>query len=127
MLDKWQAQDTFWNSFGLSAWNELNVPEDEARAILLSGGMYITYQATTGSLNGQMQVAGSIWHRSNSWAKIMQKADEMGLTVDRQIPIKGGHVKFRKPVVNFAQPMSDPMDSQVRRILLTVEIEFLAE
>lgn len=125
-MDKWQAQDIYWNSFGLSGFNELTVPE-EAKAILDAGEMYIAYQAVIGSLNGQSTVSASLYHKSNSWTKIMQKSSEMERFIDREIPIDGGAVKFRKPVSNYAQPMSDPNDPQMRRIVLSVEVEFLSE
>lgn len=125
-MDKWKAQDTYWNSFGMQAYNELTVPES-AKQIIDQGGYLLTYQAVSGSLNGPMTVSASLYHRSNSWASIMQRTTEMERIIDRQIPIDGGAVKFRKPVTNFAQPMSDATDPQVRRILLTVEVEFLAE
>lgn len=118
-MDKWQAQDTYWNSFGLPAYNELTVREDAVMP-------YITYQAVTGSLTGVMTVSGNLYYRGNSWAPIMQKATAMEPLIDREIKIDGGYVKFRKPVANFAQPMSDANDKQVRRILLTVEVEFLS-
>ena len=87
----------------------------------------MTYQAVVGSLDGPMTVSGNLYKKSNSWAPIMQKVSEMEKIIDRVIPVDGGAVKFRKPLANFAQPMSEPNDPQVRRILLTVEIEFLTE
>lgn len=118
-MDKWKAQDVYWNSFGLLAYNELTVPED-------ANMPFITYQAVNGSLDGQMTVSASLYYKSNSWTAIMQKSSEMERFIDREIPIDGGAVKFRKPIANYAQPMSDANDLQVRRILLTVEIEFLS-
>lgn len=124
-MDKWKVQDVYWNSFGLSGFNELTVPDEEAKAILSAGGMFITYQAVSGSINGPTTASASLYHRSNSWTKIMQKSSEMERFIDREFAIDGGAVKFRKPVSNYAQPMSDPNDPQVRRIVLTVEVEFL--
>lgn len=119
-MNKWEVQQAYWSSFGLVAYNEETVPEN---AVL----PYITYQPASGSLNGQVTVSGSLWYRGTSWAPIMQKTTEMEPMIDRQLKVDGGYVKFRKPVSNFAQPMSDPNDDRIRRMVLSVEVEFLTE
>lgn len=118
-MNKWNSQYAYWSSFGIPAYNEQTVPEDAVMP-------YLTYQSVIGSLNGRMTVSGSLYYRGTSWAPIMQKVMEMEPFIDRQIPIDGGAVLIRKPVANFAQPMDVPGDSRVRRILLTVEVEFLS-
>lgn len=125
-MNKWNVQQTYWSGFGMMAYNEQTVPK-EATDILNSGGMYLTYQPVNGSLNGPMLASASIYHRSTSWTPIMQKTMEIEPLIDRQIKIDGGAIKIRKPESNFAQPLSDPSDNQIRRMVLTVEIEFLAE
>lgn len=117
-MDKFSAQQLYWESFGLDAYNELTVP-DEAPI------RKITYQNVTGSLDGLLTASASIWDKSPSWSWIFQKVSQMEKLIDREIPIDGGVMKVRKPIVNFAQPMTDPVDAMIRRVVLTVEIEFL--
>lgn len=121
-MDKWQAQDTFWNGFGIDFYDENTVPDDAVMP-------YGTYQAIDGSLDGTTIVSASIWYRGNNWNDISQKASEISehiYTMPPAIKIDTGYMKIRLPDgTPFAQRMSDPEDSQVRRILLNVEIEFL--
>lgn len=118
-MDKWQAQQSYWESFGLDAYDVNTVPDDAQMP-------YITYEAAGGSLNGVISVTASLWYRSNSWVAISQKQTEMSKTMDRQIKIDGGYMKVRKSEIE-AQRMDEPGDRLVRRIVLNVEIEFLSE
>lgn len=122
-MDKWQAQQQFWEGFGLTAYDERTVPD---------GAMmpYITYEAIGGDLDAQTTISASLWYRSNSWAGISQKADQIArqiaLAEKPAIKIDNGFMKVRLPDgMPFAQRMDEPNDKQVRRIVLTVEIEFL--
>ena len=129
-MDKWQAQQAFWESFGLRAYDENTVPDtyiDEHGNEQKNEMPYITYQAVIGSLDGVMVVSASLWYRGNSWAAISQKATEMETSVNQQIKIDGGYLKIRKPISNFAQRMDEPNDRLVRRMRLQVEMEFLTE
>lgn len=119
ILDKFTAQKVYWQSFGLPAYQELTVPEDAKFP-------YITYQTASGSLGGVVNVSASIYYKGTSWKSIMQEVLQMEKVVDRQVVIEGGMMKVRKPVSNFAQPMSEAADTKVRRMLLTVEVEFLS-
>lgn len=118
-MNKFQAVQQYWSSFGLMAYNELTVPSNAQMP-------YFTYQNAIGSLNGQMTLSGSLWYRGTSWAPIMQKVIEIEPYADNEIPFEGGYLKIRKPVSNWAQPMSEPSDDKVRRIVFTVEAEFLS-
>lgn len=119
-MDKWQAQQEYWSGFGLDAYNELTVPSDAVMP-------YITYSPVNGSLNGTTISVANLWYKGRSWAYICQKTAEIEAMADRQIRIDGGAVKFRKPTSNYAQPMSEPTDENVRRMRLQVEVEFLSE
>lgn len=119
-MDKWQAQQSYWSSFDLDAYDENTVPDDAVMP-------YITYEAVSGSLDGVIPVSASLWYRSNSWSAISQKQTEMSKTINRQVKIDGGYMKVRKSDTNEAQRMDEPSDKQVRRILLNVEIEFISE
>lgn len=119
-MDKWQAQQFYWESFGLPAYDANTVPDDAVMP-------YITYEAASGSLDGIIPITASLWYRSNRWDQISKKQSEMSKTMNRQIKIDGGYMKVRKPETNEAQRMDEPNDRLVRRMLLNVEIEFLSE
>ena len=117
-MNKWDAQQAYWSSFGLPAFNELTVRDDAQMP-------YITYQFVNGEIDGVVNASASLYYRGTSWGPICSKVMEMEPIVDRQVPIDGGVMKVRKPERNFAQPMNEPSDNKVRRMVLTVEIEFL--
>lgn len=119
ILNKWTAQKVYWSSFGMPAYQELTVPDDAKMP-------YITYQTANGQLGGVVNVSASVYYKGTSWAAIMQEVSQMEKFIDRQVLIEGGIMKVRKPLSNFAQPMSEAGDTKIRRILLTVEIEFLS-
>ena len=116
-LNKWTAQKVYWSSFGFPAYEENTVPDDAVMP-------YLTYQAVNGQLGGVPNASANLYYKGTSWAKIMQEVDQMEKAIDRQLFIEGGIMKVRKPLQNFAQPMPEN-DKKVRRMLLTVEIEFL--
>lgn len=118
-MDKWQAQDLYWNSFGLPAYNENTVPETAKMP-------YITYEAVDGSLDGEMSVNASAWFRGTKWSEVCQQTDAIARNADREIKIDGGYMKVRKAPSYFAQPMGEPSDKAVRRMRLNVNIEFLS-
>lgn len=119
-MDKWQGLDSFWNSFGIPAYDELTVP-DEAEL------PYITYQASIGAFEDTVPLTASVWYYGTSWEQVSQKVDEIsrrlnGWTLvelsDRQyIFLKKNRESF------FAQRMTDP-DDLVRRIYLSLSAEF---
>ena len=130
LKDKWQAQDDFWNSFGLVAYDENSVPKDAVMP-------YITYEAIGSVFDGSTQrdirgreIRANIWYRDPNWKTICQKADEIGQKIYDEIApaikIKNGYIVIRIPETTpFAQRMDEPTDKSVRRIVLTVNIEFL--
>ena len=118
-MDKAQALNSFFNSFGLPAYDSQTVPID---AVL----PYITYDTVTDSLNNKVSVRASLWYRSTSWREISEKAEEIA----EHIGVGGDVVKLDAGYVwltrgtPYAQRMSDPDDS-IRRIVLNVQAEFL--
>ena len=123
MDDKWQAQQTFWSGFGLTAYDENTVPGDAVMP-------YITYEAVAGNLGAKTQVSASLYYRSNSWAEISQKAEQIAKAIYDDlrpaIPIVGGYMMVRLPNGTMhSDRMDEPTDRDVRRIRFTVELEFL--
>lgn len=129
-MDKWEAQQQYWSSFGLRAFNEQTVPDfvpdGDGNSVELVPP-YITYQPVTGALNGQINASGRVWYKGNSWTPIFAKINEMERFGNQEIPIDGGVMKVRIPVRGFAQPLGDPNDAQLRTMAVNVEIEFLCE
>jgi hypothetical protein len=70
-----------------------------------------------------------LWYRSNSWAEISRKAQQIATYIDNMVSsvkIDGGRMKVRLPDgMAWGTRMEEPSDGGVRRIRLAFEIEFL--
>lgn len=122
-MDKAQSIHSFWSGFGLSAYDENTVPTGKDAPNM----PYVTYSVTTDSLGSVVQLSGSLWYRSTSWAEISKKADE----ISEYIGVGGKVLKLDSGYVwvvrgqPFAQRMSDNSDETVRRIYINLQAEFL--
>lgn len=119
-MNKWQAQQSFWSSFGLTAYDEITVPEN---AIF----PYITYEAVADDFGHPASISASLWYKSMSWQEISQKADEIADAITmggKMYPYKDSAILVRKSNP-FAQRMSEPTDDTIRRMVLNVTLEFL--
>jgi hypothetical protein len=122
-MTKGQAIQEFWESFGLTAYDETTVPDDAPFP-------YITYQVHTGSIGDVCIVNTSLWYRSYSWKEISEKTEEISEAIAKMYPpsikINGGRLYITKGAP-FAQRMGDASDDSIRRMLLNVNYEFLTE
>ena len=110
----------FWNSFGLTAYEENTVPTDAAFP-------YITYQLVTDSFDREIPLTASLWYRSESWAGINAKAEEISQTISRGgkiISCDGGAIWLKRGQP-FAQSMGDESDDLIKRKYLNITAEFI--
>ena len=110
----------FWNSFGLTAYEENTVPDDAAFP-------YITYQLVTDSFDREIPLTASIWYRSESWAGINAKTEEISKKISRGgkiIPCDGGAIWLKRGQP-FAQSMGDESDDLIKRKYLNITAEFV--
>ena len=110
----------FWNSFGLTAYDENTVPTDAAFP-------YITYQLVTDSFDREIPLTASIWYRSESWSGINAKTEEISQKISRGgriIPFDGGAIWLKRGQP-FAQSISDERDDLIRRKDLNITAEFM--
>ena len=122
-MNKWQAIDTFWNGFQWNAYDENSVDTGELAPEL----PYITYSAQTGSIGQILTFTASLWDRSTSWENISDKADEIAEAIGYGYAIEsidGGYLWITKGQP-FAQRMSDENDSEIKRIYIMLNAEFL--
>lgn len=126
-MNKLQALNRYWNRFGpllkisLPAYNELSVPPTQKNTY-----PYLTYEVGIGSLDGMMTLSGSLWHRGTSWEAIAKIFEDMEPLLDAEIPYDGGVLKIRTPNAMKGQTMDDPSDDLIKRIVITIEAEFLS-
>ena len=110
----------FWNSFGLTAYEENSVPDDATFP-------YITYQLVTDSFEREIPLAASIWYISESWTAINAKAEEISQKISRGgkiIPCDGGAIWLKRGQP-FAQSMGDESDDLIKRKYLNITAEFM--
>lgn len=121
-MDKFQALQSFWESFGLPAYDENTVPTGDSAPTL----PYITYDAVTSNFGSTVALSGSLWYYGTSWSQITTKMLEIQSEIGRggkMIQMDDGAlwIKQGNP---FAQRMADSND-MIRRIYMNIEVEFL--
>ena len=110
----------FWNSFGLTAYEENSVPDDAAFP-------YITYQLVTDSFDREIPLTASLWYRSESWTAINAKTEEISQKISRGgkiISCDGGAIWLKRGQP-FAQNMGDENDDLIKRKYLNITAEFM--
>lgn len=110
----------FWSSFGLTSYEENTVPTDATFP-------YITYQLVTDSFDREIPLTASIWYRSESWAGINSKTEEISQTISRGgkiISCDGGAIWLKRGQP-FAQNMGDESDNLIKRKYLNITAEFI--
>ena len=132
-MNKQQAYNAFWNDFGVLAFEENAVPDDETIQSLVDAGYavskypYITYQVLTSDIDNILVPTASIWDRSTSWQTVDELANEIAEKIACMTPIKidNGrmHITLGTP---FTQHQREEADSAIKRNVLTLNVEFLA-
>jgi hypothetical protein len=123
-MDKWVAQQRFWSSFGIPAYDE--------QTFFTKGDQpsypHIKYQSFGGGFDQTATLSASLWYRSSSLKDIKEKADEIQKFIGGGVTITTdeGMLWMKPPTtIPFAQPMdSGSNDENIKRIMLTVEAEF---
>lgn len=121
-MDKFQVLQSFWESFGIPAYDENTVPTgDDAPAF-----PYITYDAVVSELGTPVAMSASLWYYGTSWSQITAKLEDISFSIGRGgrlLPIDEGAVWIKKGSP-FAQRMNDSND-MIRRILINISAEYL--
>lgn len=122
-MDKSQAVFNFWNTFDLPVYDEQTVPTGSEKPPM----PYLTYSTVLDSEGNMVQLNASLWYRSTSWAAISKKAEEISKRITAGgtvIKIDGGYVWLCRGTP-FAQRMADTTDTDIRRIYINVQAEYL--
>ena len=119
-MTKAAAMYQFWNSFGLTAYEENTVSDDAVFP-------YITYQLVTDSFDREIPLTASLWYRSESWTAINAKTEEISQKISRGgkiIACDGGAIWLKRGQP-FAQSMGDESDNLIKRKYLNITAEFM--
>lgn len=112
-MTKAQALFSFFDSFGMAAYESRSVPEDAPFP-------RITFDLSVGDYGAEVSFAASVWYRSNSLAEITDKTGEIARRVSLGgvvLPCDGGHIRLYCGTP-WMQLMGDPDDDMVRRAYL---------
>ena len=133
-MNKQQAYNAFWRSFGVLAFEENSVPDDETINALIASGVasskypYITYQVIVDDIGNAIYPTASIYDHSSSW----QTVDELSAVISERIQgmntikLDNGRMFVTKGRP-FAQHLSEDGDPYMKRIVLNLGIEFFTE
>lgn len=119
-MNKIQSLHSFWSGFGLPAYDETSVPDEATLP-------YITYDVSSSDFGNTLMQNASLWYRSSSWAEITAKEQEIADFISRggrMIAYDGGAMWLQKSSP-WAQRMSESSDDMIRRIVLSISVEFL--
>lgn len=128
-MNAWQAQQNFWSSFGLPAYDD--------QTVFTKGDMpaypHITYESFGGFLGQSTTLTASLWYKTDEWADVKQKATEIlnYIGSGRLYDIDTGKLWIQAPDSSpFAQPLdagnSDGSIDPPKRIVITIEAEILS-
>ena len=121
-MDKGQALQTFWASFGLPAYEQGTVPDDAVMP-------YITYNVAFGNFDSTVTLNADLWYRSKAWKDADKKTEQISQAIGRrgyETRIDGGYLWIKKQMPRFSEHATDP-DDMVRRVRLFIEADFLTE
>ncbi len=116
----------FWAQFGLDTYEENSVYQLSEKPSF----PYLTYELMTDSFDGEaISLTASLWYRSTSWTAANKKADEISAAIGRGGMLgkcDGGliHITRGSP---FTQSMGDDTDDMIKRINLSISVEFWTE
>ena len=126
-MDKGQALQVFWESFGIPAIDEQSSYDQATLDKLGIGRRYITYEVGSGNLTSNQMLSGSLWYRETTWENITRKADQIASFVGyggRTYKIDGGYLKIMLPQGQIYRRVLDP-DTSYRHIIFNIEVAYL--
>lgn len=119
-MNKIQALNSFWNSFGWKAYDEISVPENISFP-------YITYESSSDEFGYSVAQTISLYDRSTKWTTVEEKQLSIANAIGRGgviVHYDNGSLWIKK-ASPWSQRMEDIEDDSVRRIVLNIEVEFI--
>ena len=123
-MDNYQALQSFWDSFGLDAYDEQSVFTEKQ----MPSFPHITYESASGGYMNSTVLFANIWDKSDAWAFIKQKAETIRKAIGyggKRIATDSGYLWIKLPENSeFSQPLDSGEDT-VKRMRLSIEVDFL--
>ena len=130
-MDSWQAINTFWNSFGVPAYDEQTTFQEGQQPAY----PHITYESASG-VNGVTELlSASLWDKIDpdvqmtaSWSWLKQKAEEIKNEIGyggKKMKVGGGGIWIKIPVTSpFSRPVPSGADN-ILRIQMNIEVDYI--
>ena len=118
-MNKYEALHSFWNSFGISAYEENTIPKDAKLP-------YITYEVVVNSLSeNQTALTAHVWDKSNGWKNLNSKVEEIGKALNgtRLVCDEGYIVLYRGEP--FTNNITDAEDQTIKGKYLNITADFI--
>jgi len=121
-MNKVQAIVDFWQRVsGLMVFDENSVP-DEAKM------PYLTCEIKTGSFENEIPITASLWYRDTSWEAVSLKAEAISKAIyelrGTAQKIDDGRFRIYEGNTPLCQRLPDDNDDMVKRIVITIMVEF---
>lgn len=121
-MDKYQALQSFFSSFGLKAYNEVGMPTGENAPKL----PYITYEVQVSDWETRVSTTFSVWYREATWKNIYAKSEEIRRKLKSMCTVKYDNgcicVTAGSPMINY---MGDVADDKIKRAVFNIEMCFI--
>jgi len=132
-MNKQQAYSEFWSRFGVLAFEENSVPTDDVIEEIIKGTSlkkypYIAYQVITDDIDHPVFPTASIYDRNTSWERADLLTNTISAYIQQMDTIKldNGRMFITKGSP-FAQHQLEDADTNIRRVILNLGIEFFTE
>lgn len=123
-MDAQQTLQNFWSGFGVPAYDENSVPDEQYRVY-----PHITYDVVLGESMDETAMSASIWTRSSSWKSASDLFNLVNDTLSNGgviLPYEQGGLWIKK-ASPWAQRLGDASDGSVKRIFLNISVEFISQ
>lgn len=123
-MDAQQTMQNFWSGFGVPAYDENSVPDDQYKVF-----PHITYDVVIGDTMDETAMSASIWTRSSQWISAIQLYDAVNDALNNGgviLPCDGGGLWIKKGSP-WAQRLGDASDGSVKRIFMNITVEFISQ
>jgi hypothetical protein len=125
-MTKVAALHSFFSNFGINAYEETAIYDLTPAPDF----PYLTYEITTDSFSeSKTPLNISLWYRSGSWVDANAKAEEISAEIGeggKIINCDSGNIWITRGSP-FAQRMGDDTDSKIKRIIISLSVEFWTE
>lgn len=124
-MSKESAMHSFWNSFGVKAYDATKVPPEAKEHY-----PYITYTSPTDVMDNPVSININIWDRSGSWTRTTALKDAIAHRIlapgESTLEFENGRI-YLAGGQPFAQRVEDEDDPAIRRYYINITAEFLCQ